>query len=167
MHSRMIATYTCACLTPPKVHALCIIMRVHKRVRLYEHGLRSRATAYIRTDELRVEILILFLLQLLPLHVPQDQKMGMSAMIPVQPWSLLICAHTLMLGLGFIHGYIVDLSTVLSQYELNFFQLHKLIMCMYGEVHVRNVHVCIYMYMISTCKCILIKMMCEVIEPSA
>ena len=98
MHSRMIATYTCACLTPPKVHALCIIMRVHKRVRLYEHGLRSRATAYIRTDELHVEILILFLLQLLPLHVPQDQKMGMSAMIPVQPWSLLICAHTLMLG---------------------------------------------------------------------
>ena len=59
----------------------------------------------------------------------------------------------------------MDLSTVLSQYE--FLNFHKLIMCMYREVHVRNVHVCIYMYMISTCKCILIKMMCEVREPSA
>ena len=53
---------------------------------------------------------------------------------------------------------------MLSQYELIVFKLHKLIMCMYGEVHVRNVHVCTYMYMISTCKCILIKMMCEVRE---
>ena len=75
--------------------------------------------------------------------------------------------HARLIRLGFHLFHPWDLSTVLSQYELIVFKLHKLVMCMYGEVHVRNVHVSIYMYMISTCKCILIKMMCKVREPSA
>ena len=49
----------------------------------------------------------------------------------------------------------MDLSTVLSQYELIVFKHHKLIMCMYGELRVHGVR--IYMYMISTCKCIIIR----------
>ena len=35
-------------------------------IKVYEHRLQSHATAYIHTDRLRVEILILFLLQLPP-----------------------------------------------------------------------------------------------------
>ena len=74
-------------------------------------------------------------------------------------------ARPIRLGLNIsIHGYnIVDLSTVLSQYESIVFKHHKLIMCMCRQVLVHNVHV------LCTCTCISAFMinMCEVKEPYA